>query len=98
MAAVMSVAQRFVPSAGRIQALLTHRAVPAATTIAALLWLCWALAQATWRIVQPTAPAVARGGADATDVSALSRAQLFGPAASRGPATESLAQSNLNLT
>ena len=81
MTAAMSVAQRFIPSAGQIQAALTHRAVPTAATVAALLWLCWALAQGTWRIIQPGSPAVARGGSDAVDLSVLTRAQLFGPAA-----------------
>jgi general secretion pathway protein C len=95
----MSVAQRFIPSAGRIQAALTHRAVPVAAAVAALLWLCWALAQGTWRIIQPGSPAVARSGSEAIDLSALTRAQLFGPAVARSPAAEaSLAPTNLNIT
>jgi general secretion pathway protein C len=95
----MSVAQRFIPSAGRIQAVLTHRAVPAAAAVAALLWLCWALAQGTWRIIQPGSPAVARSEGEAVDLGALTRAQLFGPAAARSPAAEaSLAPTNLNIT
>jgi len=98
MTAAMSVAQRFIPSAGQIQAALTHRAVPTAATVAALLWLCWALAQGTWRIIQPGSPAVARGGSDAVDLSVLTRAQLFGPAAASKGSEESLAPTNLNLT
>ena len=94
----MSVAQRFIPSAGRIQAVLAHRAVPTAAAVAALLWLCWALAQGTWRIIEPSSPSVARGGAEAVDLGALTRVQLFGPAAARGAAETSLAPTNLNLT
>jgi len=99
MTAVMSVAQRFIPSAGRIQAVLTHRAVPMAAAVVALLWLCWALAQGTWRIIQPGSPMVGGGGAEAVDLGALTRAQLFGPvAASRSPTAENLAPTNLNIT
>lgn len=97
--AALSVAQRFIPSAGRIQAVLTHRAVPVAAAVAALLWLCWALAQGTWRILQPGSPIVTRSGADAVDLGALARSQLFGPVASaRGPDEASLAPTNLNIT
>jgi general secretion pathway protein C len=98
MTAAMSVAQRFIPSAGHIQAVLTHRAVPTAAAVAALLWLCWALAQGTWRIIQPGSPAVARAGSDVIDLSALTRAQLFGPAAAAKGPEESLAPTNLNMT
>jgi general secretion pathway protein C len=99
MTAALSVAQRFIPSAGRIQAALTHRAVPVAAAVAALLWLCWALAQGTWRILQPASPIVTRSSAEAVDLSALTRAQLFGPvASSRGPEEASLAPTNLNIT
>ena len=97
MAAAMSVAQRFIPSAGAVQALLTHRAVPAAASAAALLTLSWALAQGTWRIAQPGSPAVTRASAEPLDLSVLSQAQLFGaPAAAQSEA--SLAPTNLNLT
>lgn len=99
MTAALSIAQRFVPSAGRIQAVLTHRAVPMAAAVAALLWLCWALAQGTWRILQPGSPIVTRSGTEAVDLGALARSQLFGPAASsRGPEEASLAPTNLNIT
>jgi len=99
MTAAMSVAQRFIPSAGRIQAVLTHRAVPVAAAVAALLWLCWALAQGTWRILQPGSPMVARSNTETVDLGALTRAQLFGPVtASRGAEEASLAPTNLNLT
>jgi general secretion pathway protein C len=97
MVAAMSVAQRFIPSAGQVQAALTHRAVPAAAALAALLWLSWALAQGTWRIVQPSGPAVLRGAADEVDLGVLPRSQLFGAPASP-QAAESLAPTNLNLT
>ena len=96
MAAAMSVAQRFIPSAGTVQALLTHRAVPTAAAVAALLSLSWALAQGTWRIAQPGSPAVSGASAEPLDLSALTRAQLFGAAASQAEA--SLAPTNLNLT
>jgi general secretion pathway protein C len=97
MVAAMSVAQRFIPSASQVQAALTHRAVPAAAALAALLWLSWALAQGTWRIVQPIGPAVLRGAADEVDLGVLPRSQLFGAPASP-QAAESLAPTNLNLT
>jgi len=96
----LSVAQRLVRSAGRIQAVLSHRAIPALATVAALLLLCWTLAQGTWRVLQPASPAVARsGGADLTDLRGLGSVQLFGRAAPRSPAVEaSVAPSNLNMT
>src|SRR4029077_11214570 len=95
-----SVAQRLVRSAGRVQAVLSHRTMPAAATVAALLLLCWTLAQGTWRVLQPASPAVARaGGADLTDLRGLGGVQLFGRAAPRSPAAEaSVAPSNLNMT
>ena len=99
MTAAMSVAQRFIPSAGRIQAVLTHRALPVAAAAAALLWLCWALAQGTWRILQPASAAVVLGGAEEVDLGVLSRTQLFGPAApTSAGADANLAPTNLNLT
>jgi general secretion pathway protein C len=96
----MSVAQRFIPWARWLQAALTHPAVPAAAALAALLWLSWALAIGTWRILQPGPAAVARGGADAVDLDVLTRTQLFGPAApAKSAAAEaSLAPTNLNIT
>src|SRR5881296_276299 len=57
MVSSLSVAQRLVRSAGRIQAVLSHRAIPALATVAALLLLCWTLAQGTWRVLQPASPA-----------------------------------------
>src|SRR3989449_8849653 len=96
----LSVAQRLVRSAGRIQAVLSHRALPALATVAALLWRCWTLAQGTWRVLRPASPAVARaGGADLADLRGLGGVQLFGRAAPRSPAAEaSVAPSNLNMT
>jgi len=97
MAAAMSVAKRFIPSAGTVQAVLTHRALPAAASVAALLSLSWALAQGTWRIAQPGSPAVTRAAAEPLDLSVLTRAQLFGQPAA--PQSEvSLSPTNLNLT
>src|SRR5712692_1872535 len=96
----ISVAQGLVRSAGRIQAALSHRAMPALATVAALLLLCWTLAQGTWRVLQPASPAVARaGGADLADLRGLGSVQLFGRPAPRSPAAEaSVAPSNLNMT
>jgi len=97
---LLSVAQRLGLSAGGIQAVLSHRAMPALATVAALLMLCWTLAQGTWRVLQPASPAVARaGGAEATDLRGLGGVQLFGRAAPRSPTAEtSVAPSNLNMT
>ena len=96
----LSVAQRLARSAGRIQGALSHRAMPALATVAALLLLCWTLAQGTWRVLQPASPAVARaGGADLIDLRGLGGVQLFGRAAPRSTAAEtSVAPSNLNMT
>jgi general secretion pathway protein C len=95
----ISVAQRLIRSAGRIQAVLAHHAMPALATVAALLLLCWTLAQGTWRVLQPASPAVARaGGADLTDLRGLGSANLFGRAAPRSHAEANLAPSNLNMT
>src|SRR6267154_3054661 len=97
-ASSFSVVQRLVPSAARV---LGHRAVPAVASVAALLALCWTVAQGTWRVLQPASPAVVRtAGADLTDPRALANAQLFGRAApSRSPAAEaSVAPRNLNMT
>jgi general secretion pathway protein C len=68
--------------------------------VAALLLLCWTLAQGTWRVLQPVSPAVARaGGGDLTDLRGLGSVQLFGRAAPRSRAAEaSVAPSNLNMT
>src|SRR5881296_2216409 len=100
MVSSLSVVQRLVRSAARVQGVLSHPAMPAAATVAALLLLCWTLAQGTWRVLQPAAPAVARaGGADLADLRGLGGVQLFGRAAPRSPAAEaSVAPSNLNMT
>src|SRR5712691_105398 len=91
------VVQRLSSAAGRM---LAHRAVPAVATVAALLALCWTLAQGTWRVLQPASPAVARaGGADLADLRGLGSVQLFGRPAPRSPAAEaSVAPTNLNMT
>ena len=87
-----------MPSAGQIQAVLTHRALPAAAAVAALLWLCFALAQGTWRLLQPAAPAVARAEMESVDLNVLTRAQIFGQAPPKGAEEANLAPSNLNIT
>jgi general secretion pathway protein C len=96
----LSAAQRLVRSAGRVQAVLSHRAMPATATVAALLMLCWTLAHGTWRVLQPASPAVTRAGSgDLTDLRGLGSLQLFGRAVPRNPAAEaSVAPSNLNMT
>jgi general secretion pathway protein C len=98
-----SFAHRLIPSAAGIEAVFGHRAVRAAATVAALLALCWGLAQGTWRVVQPGSPAVSSaGGADFTDLRALADAHPFGRAAAAPPrdsaADARLARSNLNIT
>jgi general secretion pathway protein C len=97
------LAHRLIPSAAGIEAVFAHRAVQGAATVAALLALSWGLAQGTWRIVQPGAPAVSRaGGPDFADLRALANAHPFGRAAAappRDPAADArLARSNLNVT
>jgi len=74
--------------------------MPVLATVAALSLLCWTLAQGTWRVLQPTSPAVARAGdADLTDLRSLGSVLLFGRAAPRSAAAEtSVAPSNLNMT
>ncbi|MGB5080775.1 MAG: type II secretion system protein N, partial [Burkholderiales bacterium] len=103
MTSTLSFAQRLIPSAGRVEALLGHRAVQNAAAIAALLWLCWALSQGTWNVLKPVAPAVGRAGVSGiADLNALADSQLFGraaAAASRSAPTESyVAPSTLNMT
>src|SRR3989442_8114978 len=98
-----SFAHRLIPSAAGIEAVFAHRAVQGAATVAALLALCWGLAQGTWRVVQPGSPAGSRaGGADFTDLRPLADAHPFGRAAAappRDPAADArLARSNLNIT
>ena len=96
----LSAVKRLVPSSGRIQAVLAHRVVHTAATLAALLWLCWGLSQGTWRVLQPSAPAMARSsGAELGDLRALANAHPFGRAPSRNPAAETrVAVSNLAMT
>ena len=95
----LSAVKRLVPSSGRIQAVLAHRVVHTAATLAALLWLCWGLSQGTWRVLQPSAPAMARSsGAELGDLRALANAHPFGRAPSRNPAEETrVAVSNLAM-
>src|SRR6266704_603731 len=97
-----SFAHRLIPSAAGIEAVFAHRAVQVAATVAALLALCWGLAQGTWRIVQPGSPAVSRsGGPDLADLRVLANVHPFGRAAapSRDSAADArLARSNLNIT
>jgi len=96
----LSAVKRLVPPARQIQAVLAHRAVHSAATLAALLWLCWGLSQGTWRMLQPSAPAVVRaGGAELGDLRVLASSHPFGRAAARSPATETrVVVSNLAMT
>jgi general secretion pathway protein C len=91
--------QRLVPSAGRIEALLTHRAAQSAATVAALLALAWSLSQGTWSLLAPSPPALARSGSDLADLGALTSSHPFGRAAPAAPAAETrVAVSNLAMT
>jgi general secretion pathway protein C len=99
----VSIVQRFIPSPGRIQALLSHRAVQNAATFAALLWLCWGLSQGTWNVIKPSSPTVGRsGGVEIADLGALSRSHPFGRAVAVPtqpiPAETRVAPSTLNMT
>lgn len=79
---------------------LAHPATRFAATLAALLVVCWSLAQATWKLWQPAAPAVERASVEAgVDLRSLLSARPFGNAAVQ-PANDagSLARSNLNIT
>jgi len=79
---------------------LAHPATQFAATLAVLLLVCWSLAQATWKLWQPAAPAVERASAETgVDIRSLLSARPFGNAAVQ-PAndTASLARSNLNIT
>jgi general secretion pathway protein C len=81
-------------------AVLGHRATQFGTTLAALLLVCWGLAQGTWKLWHPEAPAVERAGAETgVDVRSLLSARPFGNAAVQ-PVNDagSLARSNLNIT
>src|SRR6266480_4134203 len=70
----LSVAQHLVRSAGRVQAVLSHPAMPATATVAALVLLCWTLAQGTWRVLQPASPAVAPSNLNMTLTGVAARA------------------------
>jgi general secretion pathway protein C len=94
----MSLPQRLVPTAGQIQAALTHPALPMVAAVAALLCLCWALAQGTWRLLQPGSPAIVRSPVESIDLDILGRSQLFGSAAPKNAEEASLAPTNLNIT
>ncbi|HEY6721241.1 MAG TPA: type II secretion system protein N [Burkholderiales bacterium] len=99
-AAISSGTLAFAQAAGAVEKFLAHRAVQTAATVAALLWLCWALAQGTWRVFQPASPPVARaGGAESSDLRALADAHPFGRSPARGPVSEArVAPTNLNIT
>jgi general secretion pathway protein C len=79
---------------------LAHSAAQFAATLAALLLVCWSLAQVTWKLWQPAAPAVGRASFEAgVDIRSLLSARPFGNAAVQ-PANDDgrLARSNLNIT
>ncbi|HEY6241410.1 MAG TPA: type II secretion system protein N [Burkholderiales bacterium] len=91
----------FAQAAGAVEKVLARRAVQTAATVAALLWLCWALAQGTWRVFQPASPVAERtGGAEFADLRALADAHPFGRAATTtSPVPEArVAPTNLNIT
>lgn len=98
-ASAAALAKRLIPSAGRIEALLTHRAAQSAATVAALLALAWSLSQGTWSLLAPSSPALARSGGDQADLRALTSSHPFGRAAPAAPAAETrVAVSNLAMT
>ena len=98
-ASAAAFAKRLIPSAGRIEALLAHRAAQSAATVAALLALAWSLSQGTWSLLAPSAPALARSGSGQADLGALTRSHPFGRAAAAAPAAETrVAVSNLAMT
>ncbi len=79
---------------------LAHRNTQFVAILAALLLVCWSLAQATWKLWQPAAPAVERSSVETgVDIRSLLSARPFGNAAVQ-PANDagSLARSNLNIT
>jgi general secretion pathway protein C len=81
-------------------AMLAHRTTQFAATFAALLLVCWSLAQGTWKLWQPAAPAVERASIETgVDLRLLLSARPFGNVAVQ-PANDagSLARSNLNIT
>ncbi len=80
--------------------LLAHRGTQLAATLAALLLVCWSLAQVTWKLWQPAAPALERASVEkAVDIRSLLSARPFGNAAAQ-PSNDAgnLARSNLNIT
>jgi general secretion pathway protein C len=98
---ISSGALGFAQAASSVEKFLARRTVQTAATVAALLWLCWALAQGTWRVFQPASPVVARtGGAEIADLRVLADAHPFGRAATTtSPAPEArVAPTNLNMT
>ena len=80
---------------------LEHRTVQHAATVGALLLLCWALAQGTWKLWQPATPAVERSGSAGTavDLKSLLSARPFGsvPLPVMNDDTR-VARSNLNIS
>lgn len=98
-ASAAALAKRLIPSAGRIEALLTHRAAQSAATVAALLALSWSLSQGTWSLLAPSSPALAGTGGGQADLGALTSSHPFGRAAPAAPAAETrVAVSNLAMT
>lgn len=86
--------------AGAASKTLAHRATQSAATVGALLLLCWALAQGTWKLWQPAARAVdASGTAELVDLKTLLSVRPFG-SAPLVPASDDtrVARSNLNIS
>jgi len=87
----------FAQAAGKA---LGHRAAQTIATVAALLLLCWALAQGTWKLWQPATPVLDRsaGAEPLVDLKALLSARPFGSAAAVPVNDDSrVARSNLNI-
>jgi general secretion pathway protein C len=80
---------------------LGHRATQTTATVVALLLLCWALAQGTWKLWQPTTPVVERASSTGAvaDLNALLSARPFGSAPAAPVADDArVARSNLNIS
>jgi len=88
------------PSGAAVKA-LEHRAVQTAATVAALLLLCWALAQGTWKVWQPAVPVLDRPGSAGTavELKTLLSVRPFGSAPLPAVSDDvRVARSNLNIS
>jgi len=88
------------PAGAAVKA-LEHRGVQRAATVGALLLLCWALAQGTWKLWQPAPPAVDRwaSAGTAVDLKTLLSARPFGSVLLPTVSDDTrVARSNLNIS